>query len=568
MGNAGSASDELRRWKDKYFELQESLEEQEKDTEAFRSVLQRMLLRLCLSAEGQSAQFDDELKRVRADVRKSDIKVEDLADRLNELDAALSKVDAVKSKSAERFAKLIREMSDLLESAKPPRSDKAALKKVSKLVRRDTILTEQYLPVLEEFAEVQKSVITWMQAQAPSQPGLMSRIFGGASASIDNVDQGEELEAETSPGDELEIEAETVLEEDEVVPGFAAISVHVRNTLNHLLEQLTFPQSSQRALRELKDKISGPLNWYELGPTLDDLSNVVISAIGRGQRDFGSFLSDIDERLQKIQTVVLEALQADESLRAEELEMDRKVRTQISSMTASLEQESDLEGLKSSIKSQVDSISQVLDHFAVVTQRIQDDKAKDYEILKAKFDEMEQESRFFRQRLKEERSKALTDALTKLPNREAYDERFSLEYERWKRYRKPTTMVVADVDHFKSINDEYGHLSGDKVLQILAKELQSRLRKTDFIARYGGEEFVFLLPETDLETAQSVMNKTREMIARLPFHFRDEKVQVTVSFGMVAFAEGLEAEDLFELADKALYQAKANGRNRVELASP
>lgn len=568
MGNAGSASDELRRWKDKYFELQESLEGQEKDTEAFRSVLQRMLLRLCLSAEGQSAQFDDELKRVRADVRKSDIKVDELALRLNELDAALSKVDAVKSKSAERFAKLIGEMSEVLESLKPPRSDKAALKKMAKLMRRDSLLTEQYLPVLEEFAEVQKSVIVWMQEQAPIQPGLMSRIFGGSTSSNTHVDQGAEPEPETSPGDALEIESETSLEEDEVVPGFAAISVHVRSTLNHLLEQLTFPQSSQRALRELKDKISGPLNWYELGPTLDDLSNVVISAIGRGQRDFGSFLSDIDERLQKIQSVVLETLQADEGLRAEELEMDKRVRFQISSMTASLEQESDLEGLKSSIKSQVDSISEVLDNFSAVTQRIQDNKAKDYEVLKARFEELEQESRFFRQRLKEERNKALTDALTKLPNREAYDERFSLEYERWKRYRKPTTMVVADVDHFKSINDEYGHLSGDKVLQILAKELQSRLRKTDFIARYGGEEFVFLLPETDLETAQSVMNKTREMIARLPFHFRDEKVQVTVSFGMVAFAEGLEAEALFDLADKALYEAKSNGRNRVEVASP
>ena len=133
--------------------------------------------------------------------------------------------------------------------------------------------------------------------------------------------------------------------------------------------------------------------------------------------------------------------------------------------------------------------------------------------------------------------------------------------------------MVADIDFFKKINDNYGHLSGDKVLQIIAKELRNRIRKTDFVARYGGEEFVLLLPETDLETAREVIEKVREMVGRLPFHFRDEHIQITMSFGLIEFKDGAQGSDpreikqaiLFERADEALYRAKANGRNRVEL---
>lgn len=563
MGKALSPSEELRRWKDKYFELQESFDTQEKDAEAFRSVLQRMLLRVCLSAEGQSAQFDRALSDIRADVRAPSTTIDDFVARLAELEAALAKIDTLKSNHSERYQDLIASMGRQLDALKPPRNDRNALKKLSKLLRKESLLVEQYVPVLEEFAQTQESVLNWMAEQAPEKPGLMAKLFGQNKAREGAPSPIEAFE-DTDPA--LELDASDSLDEDEVVPGFAAISVHVRNTLNHLLDQLTLPESSRRAANELREKISGPLNWYELGPTLDDLSNIVISAVGRGQRDFGSFLSDIDGRLQKIQSAVFGALQTDEAYFAESEKMDAQVRSRISTMTESLANENNVDELKSSIKSQVDSISSVLDRFSELSREALETKLNDYERLKSRFDELEQESKYIRERLKEERSKALTDALTGLPNREAYDERLMMEYERWKRYGNPMTMVVADVDHFKSINDNYGHLSGDKVLQILAKELQVRLRKTDFIARFGGEEFVFLLPETDLETARSVIDKSRELISRLPFHFRDQKVAVTVSFGMVEFTEGHSPDALFEMADQALYRAKENGRNRIEVA--
>ena len=182
---------------------------------------------------------------------------------------------------------------------------------------------------------------------------------------------------------------------------------------------------------------------------------------------------------------------------------------------------------------------------------------------KGYLEEMEKESIEIRERLQEEHRRATTDALTGLPNREAFDERYAMEFERWRRYGKPATLVVGDVDKFKQINDNYGHLSGDKVLQIMAKEIVTRIRKTDFVARYGGEEFVLILPETDEDTAFEVIDKTREMIGRLPFHFREEKIQITMSFGIVAFDTVDSPEELFERADQALYRAKNAGRNQV-----
>jgi diguanylate cyclase len=237
---------------------------------------------------------------------------------------------------------------------------------------------------------------------------------------------------------------------------------------------------------------------------------------------------------------------------------------QVSVMSQEITDAQDIEDLKKSITGHLDNISTAVDLHSSDGERHEHDKEAEVRALQERIKSMEEETIHIRQRLKEERGKALRDSLTKLPNREAYDERFELELERWRRYKKPATLVVADIDLFKSINDNYGHLSGDKVLQIMAKEIQNRIRKTDFVARYGGEEFVIILPETDLDTATQVIEKTREMIHRLPFHFRDNNIKITMSFGMAAFDNGLDQNTLFERADQALYKAKENGRNRVE----
>jgi diguanylate cyclase len=176
---------------------------------------------------------------------------------------------------------------------------------------------------------------------------------------------------------------------------------------------------------------------------------------------------------------------------------------------------------------------------------------------------VESQSHDIRKMLEEERARATTDLLTQLPNRVVWEERLAFEEARFQRYGHPIVIGVIDIDEFKLINDKHGHKIGDRVLQLVARTMRANLRKTDFIARYGGEEFVLLLTDTSLEVARQVVEGLRERVASLPLYFQGEPVHITVSIGLAAMGSAPTAMEVFDRADRALYQAKAEGRNRV-----
>ncbi|HEX8254409.1 MAG TPA: diguanylate cyclase [Thermoanaerobaculia bacterium] len=158
---------------------------------------------------------------------------------------------------------------------------------------------------------------------------------------------------------------------------------------------------------------------------------------------------------------------------------------------------------------------------------------------------------------------SLTDSLTNLRNRRAFDERLSEAFEHARRYERQLSLVVIDVDHFKHINDSYGHDTGDAVLQGVADLIATCTRATDFVARIGGEEFAVLLPETPLFEAMQFAEKIRARIATTQVADLD----VTVSLGVAnaLHSRVTSTAVLFHAADQALYRAKANGRNRTEM---
>lgn len=158
-------------------------------------------------------------------------------------------------------------------------------------------------------------------------------------------------------------------------------------------------------------------------------------------------------------------------------------------------------------------------------------------------------------------NKAYRDGLTGIYNRHKLDDIFNIELSRVKRYELPFSMAILDIDHFKQFNDNYGHLIGDEVLILLAKNLGNKLRKTDAYARWGGEEFVILFIETKLQDAVISANKIRENIELLEHKTAGK---ITVSFGVTQYKENDTLDSLFKRCDDALYKAKENGRNRVE----
>lgn len=174
-----------------------------------------------------------------------------------------------------------------------------------------------------------------------------------------------------------------------------------------------------------------------------------------------------------------------------------------------------------------------------------------------------------RRRLQEQasllRELAVVDELTGLYNRRFFERRLTYEVDRFARYHQDLALVLFDVDHFKRINDTYGHPAGDAVLKELAARARQAVRASDLVARVGGEEFGVLMPETDLVGAIEGAERLREAIAVAPFDVGDAVVEVTISLGVTLARDGWEGDTqgLFRAADRALYEAKAGGRNRV-----
>ena len=159
---------------------------------------------------------------------------------------------------------------------------------------------------------------------------------------------------------------------------------------------------------------------------------------------------------------------------------------------------------------------------------------------------------------------AVTDALTGLSVRRYVMEHAAEELQRATRHGLPLSIVMADLDLFKSKNDTYGHLVGDAVLRDVAHLLHQNLREIDLAARYGGEEFLMVLVETGPSQAMPVAERLRQLVEVQPIRAFDETLQQTISMGLACFPEdGRELQQLIDRADEALYAAKQAGRNRV-----
>ena len=159
---------------------------------------------------------------------------------------------------------------------------------------------------------------------------------------------------------------------------------------------------------------------------------------------------------------------------------------------------------------------------------------------------------------------ARTDVLTGVLTRRAFFEGGLRELDRARRYQQPLSVVMIDIDHFKRINDRYGHAGGDAVLVGVIGKLAGMVRKVDLIARMGGEEFAILLPQTDLTTAGELAGRLRHTVEMLGVGFGDDLIEVTASFGVACVHDDESLDAALNRADRALYQAKENGRNRVE----
>lgn len=159
-----------------------------------------------------------------------------------------------------------------------------------------------------------------------------------------------------------------------------------------------------------------------------------------------------------------------------------------------------------------------------------------------------------------------TDRLTGLLNRGYWEECLGIEFVRYQRYRHKTSLVIFDIDHFKKINDGYGHQAGDAVIRAVAELTRSHARATDVAGRYGGEEFVVLLPDTELDGAFLFAERLRKAVQETVVPYGGQRIQFTISLGVALLEDDCQRyEQLIERADAALYDSKESGRNRTSI---
>ncbi len=161
---------------------------------------------------------------------------------------------------------------------------------------------------------------------------------------------------------------------------------------------------------------------------------------------------------------------------------------------------------------------------------------------------------------------ALTDALTGAGNRICLDNVLTREFELAQRYRQPLSVLMLDIDHFKCVNDNFGHAAGDKVLKTVAETIRNASRCADMTFRYGGEEFVVVLNKTDLPGAKITAERLRTTISGLSCIYDHTDISITISVGVATLIPGETKDEFLKRADKALYMAKENGRNQIQAA--
>ncbi|QWZ93081.1 GGDEF domain-containing protein [Aeromonas sp. FDAARGOS 1411] len=339
----------------------------------------------------------------------------------------------------------------------------------------------------------------------------------------------------------------------------------IADELQRLITELDFAGAIGESLSDIRRQLLIGINPALLAETCLQVIELIIEGTREERKASRAFLSALNESLSAVHVGFTESLDEGRALQNETRETREALVNELQAIDHSLASYNSIDALKRAISGHMGAINLLLQERDSTAARERHLLTR-LSTMESKLRLMKEETAEYKKRLTIQKHKLFLDSLTQVHNRAALDERLEQEYKRWLRYRTPLCMAIIDIDHFKNINDNYGHMAGDKALKVVAKALQSALRDTDFIARFGGEEFVVLLPNINPDKFQKPLETLRQTIKSIPFRFRDAKVEITISIGATLFKDGDNPSDVFERADKALYHSKHTGRDQVTLA--
>ncbi len=560
---------EQEKWKYKYLETLEDLEEKERAWHLTDESLRRGLSRLALLSTGLDSGLDVQLTKLRRalqDQAKSaylDEIIAKISDYLKTMDEKGGDTTAASSHSGLDL------LAGLVESIEFPRFCQPQLKQLRKALKAKAAedqldqLTNQFIALVVS-AFYQDSAGVTSAADSKSGPGWFKRMFAGGmeaqpAATDDELPAGTDKPAEKRQ----DFSAASFTASNNID---AAVDNRVLETaLLGFIEGLSLPAQFNERVTSLRDKLLAGIKADGVSVIVKAMVALVTATqqqLEHEKEELESFLKQLGERLQEIDAMVDGA----ETNRLASLmsgrELDAMVKAQVHDIEQTVQNVGDVVQMKGAIQGSVENIRQHLAEQRQLEEQRQDELEHQLKSVNQRLTHMEGETDRLRARLAEERVQAMIDPLTNVPNRLGYEKQVAQEFSRWQRYNNPLSMMVCDIDFFKRINDSYGHKAGDRALLAIAKSMDLHIRETDYLARVGGEEFVVLLPETSLEQAVAVAEKLRKGVESCAFVYEGKPVPITISGGIAEFSAGDKVDDVYVRADKALYKAKEQGRNR------
>ncbi|MFZ5843254.1 MAG: GGDEF domain-containing protein [Pseudomonadota bacterium] len=483
-------------------------------------LLRRALIKISFAANGIHEQLDKALDALRQTVRSGG----DSSAIQQKVDGITDVLRRIGDETSNRLQNAVdaRSLLDTFLAAKLPEAVASELRKLHSSKHTGDEIT----------AGIVKACLHW-----PEKDSLWQRWFGRSKAT----------ETTTTP------EARNS----------SRVNADITDPLLRLIDSMQLPEPNRVGLKQLRQQFAQVHDPDKLVDLVEELASVLLDASAVEQAQFEQFLTQLSTRLAKVQAFLHNSSERDSAAAVDSAKLDADMRNQVQGLHDCLTNARDVSSLQTEVVQRLDRIVEGLDRFRDGQKQRQQRSDQELKALREQLRATEDEAARLRDSLSEQRTRAATDALTHIANRHAYHDRLNQEYSRWRRYRGKMTLVIADIDLFKQVNDKYGHMAGDAILKHVANLLRTGVRESDFVARYGGEEFVILMPETGLIDATKAINKLRQRIAQSNPSVGGQTLSVTVSFGVAEFEGDDVPRDVFHRADTALYRAKSKGRNQV-----
>ena len=561
--------DENDDWKSKYQDALNEIELREREWTEIEALLRKTIGRLSIAGRGVDARLDKHLRLIQDLSREK--RDQQLATALEELSDVISALEDAPADDRQRRSDPVLLMLELLQNIHFNKTQRGQLKEIcSELLvsvanghDRDSIsvyiqklsalINENFdnLDTDTKTAEVLFRLLDMLALDDDAKQAIQQRageISEFEDAELKNLAELLNRQFGQSDGDESSID----------------------DVMTTLLERLAIVQGANGDAQDLQTRVHDGMAGEQWPETLNQIVASVsdsLKKLDQEKRELESFIVNVTEQLGEITGVISEGQKDHQSDHEDTLSLHEFVQEGMSLIQKNFQSSNDLQELKSEISKNIDAIRGGVDDFVErINERHEATEERNLRLTE-QISQMEQETQELQVMLNENREKLMYDALTGVYSRMAYDERIIQELARWSRYQAPFSYAILDIDHFKRINDSFGHNAGDKALKIVAQMMQRYVRQSDYVFRIGGEEFVLLLSNTDAAGAASMVDKMREGIASSSFHFKGEPVNVTLSAGITETRGGDTAESIYERADEALYKAKNSGRNCQFIAS-